>query len=594
MTSLSVWAHVGARTRSLFWVCAPAAVLLFASCQKRPAFNVENQLGPDGGAGKKDAGNKDGSGGSGGMGGAGGGGASGGAGGSGGGSECTTPKAEECNGIDDDCNGTTDDVDPATLQDSLTNCGMCGNICAPANSEPECKMGTCTIKACRPGAFDADHDVKNGCECLQSNGGVEICDGNDNNCDGTTDEGFDTTKDVNNCGGCGKRCLFPFAKSTCEASACKLTECLSGFYDINKDPKDGCEYPCLVSNGGKEACDGQDNDCNGMIDDGLTAPPSPCSKIEGVCAGAAQTCMGIKGWVCDYGADFQEVEDVSKGCDGKDNDCDGKTDEPFDIGKSCPIGSGMCTSTGTWVCDSGKPEGRRCDGTPKVPGPELCNGEDDDCDGKIDEIENLGDIAAAGSSKVAYFAGSDVTVFMYEASRPNATATETGVSSTATPCSVANKQPWYNVTKEEAAAACAKLGSGWRLCSAAEWGDACNGTGSTKFPYGDTYSGSTCNGDDYTKPAPYTTTIPTGTAASCTSDVGGGNKLYDMSGNVKEWVLTTVSPAKYELRGGAYNNVSFGTSAPGLQCDASTPAPSVDVRLPSVGFRCCRPGMLPP
>ena len=33
--------------------------------------------------------------------------------------------------------------------------------------------------------------------------------------------------------------------------------------------------------------------------------------------------------------------------------------------------------------------------------------------------------------------------------------------------------------------------------------------------------------------------------------------------------------------------------APGLQCDASTPAPSVPVRLPSVGFRCCLTGQMP-
>ena len=74
-----------------------------------------------------------------------------------------------------------------------------------------------------------------------------------------------------------------------------------------------------------------------------------------------------------------------------------------------------------------------------------------------------------------------------------------------------------------------------------------------------------------------------------------------MSGNVKEWVTTntTASPLVYEMRGGAYNTASFTvgttTSAPGLQCDAAVPAPTTtDVRLPSVGFRCCRSGMLPP
>ena len=48
------------------------------------------------------------------------------------------------------------------------------------------------------------------------------------------------------------------------------------------------------------------------------------------------------------------------------------------------------------------------------------------------------------------------------------------------------------------------------------------------------------------------------------------------------------------MRGGAYNTASFTvgttTSAPGLQCDASIPAPATAVRLPSVGFRCCLTG----
>ena len=93
----------------------------------------------------------------------------------------------------------------------------------------------------------------------------------------------------------------------------------------------------------------------------------------------------------------------------------------------------------------------------------------------------------------------------------------------------------------------------------------------------------------------------------CVSDqsAAAGDELYDMSGNVKEWVVTgaasTSATGPYELRGGAYDIASFVdnsvtpavTRAPGLQCDASTPAPSVPVRLPSVGFRCCHTGALP-
>ena len=42
-----------------------------------------------------------------------------------------------------------------------------------------------------------------------------------------------------------------------------------------------------------EICDGLDNDGDGEIDEDLIAPL--CSKQDGVCAGAEQTCGGVDG-----------------------------------------------------------------------------------------------------------------------------------------------------------------------------------------------------------------------------------------------------------------------------------------------------------
>jgi len=309
--------------------------------------------------------------------------------------------------------------------------------------------------------------------------------------------------------------------------------------------------------------------------------------------------MGQTGWICKYPASYQEVEDTTGACDSVDNDCDGKVDEPFQIGQPCTVGSGACANpNGVWVCANGMVGAHKCNGSPKTPGVEVCNGLDDDCDGKVDELESQSN---KSNDTLIYLAGSPgVTMFAYEATRYDATVGDYGFDSTRRPCSVPNRLPWSNVTKEEAEAACEKVGTGWRLCTSAEWLDACNSNPSTTFPYGNTYSKQACNGWDYNKNAGVTT-LATGVVSTCVSQQSTtvtGDELYDMSGNVKEWVITsTTTPYTYEMRGGAYNTPSFTvgttTSAPDLQCDASVPAPATAVRLPSVGFRCCRSGMLP-
>jgi len=151
------------------------------------------------------------------------------------------------------------------------------------------------------------------------------------------------------------------------------------------------------------------------------------------------------------------------------------------------------------------------------------------------------------------------------------------------------------IDHDGAEALCKQLGG--RLCSSKEWLSACRGSDKCAFPYGPEFQPSRCHVGSYDRPGPGgRTTIAAGSVRDCEGGLPG---LFDMSGNVKEWVTTntTSNPLVYEMRGGAYNTPSFnvnGTvSAVGLQCDASTPAPSVPVRLPSVGFRCCRTGMLP-
>ena len=577
-----------------------ACTLLAAGCRDRNQafFGSTATLNSDAGFGGSSS--SGGAGGRGGVTGTGGTPDLGGMGGSAGASPTCIPSGKEtCAnlGVDNDCDGDPNDVDPDQLTD-VANCGACFNLCNQANaSNIQCLADPVTgvvgcHYTCLSGFKDLDGDPKNGCECVVSSA-IELCNQKDDNCNGVIDEGFDLMTDIANCGRCGVQCAFPFAQAQCVAGNCTRGACLPGFFDANKKDTDGCE--CQKTNGGVEICDGIDNNCDGQIDEPTALTGAPTCRSLGVCAGVTPTCNGINGWACAYGLDFQDVEDMAKGCDGKDNDCDGQVDEAFQIGKACVVGAGPCAGTGVWACDGAG--GRKCNGMMKSPQPEICNGLDDDCDGKVDELTSMSDRTV--DDKLVYFPAKNVTIFAYEGSRYDSTATGPGVDSTKRPCAVAGRRPWSNVTKEEAAAACARIGTGWRLCTADEWFDACNGSANTVFPYGNTYAPKTCVGYDYTAPTPNTAPTATGTAAMCVSDLSAatGDELYDMSGNVKEWVMTTLTPAAYEIRGGAYDIESFTVNgvvtAPGLQCDATTPAPTVDVRLPSVGFRCCLPGQLP-
>src|SRR5262249_30839185 len=70
---------------------------------------------------------------------------------------------------------------------------------------------------------------------------------------------------------------------------------------------------------------------------------------------------------------------ASEICDGKDNDCDGRIDEDVTRGCSTPCGSGnMTCKDGKWAdCDAPQPE------------PETCDGKDNDCDGLVDDAVSL-------------------------------------------------------------------------------------------------------------------------------------------------------------------------------------------------------------
>jgi hypothetical protein len=131
----------------------------------------------------------------------------------------------------------------------------------------------------------------------------------------------------------------------------------------------------------------------------------------------------------------------------------------------------------------------------------------------------------------------------------------------------------------DAVAYCSAIGK--HLCSAYEWSNACTSNGINKFTYGNSVGVGQCH--DTTEPNS-STTVPVGTMPGCQSSVPGFAGIFDLIGNVSEWVADCTGSAGAtdgcQSRGG-----SFGLSEVMPDCSQSVGAQRAYFS-DRIGFRC--------
>ncbi|MBT8493692.1 MAG: hypothetical protein KJO07_11580, partial [Deltaproteobacteria bacterium] len=290
------------------------------------------------------------------------------------------PSPEICDSADNDCDGDVDeDFD---LNNDPSNCGACGDTCDKFGTIGSCSTGVCSF-ACRTGFVDLDNDIDaNGCEyqCTATAlPGNDICDVTDNDCDGKVDEDINLDTDTTNCGGCGNLCLVLNASPVCDAFPDVDVVCTG---DGDCSPVDGRATECRIPQG---------------LTEGVCVFSSAC--VQGACDPGFLDCDDTVNNDCLFQPDVPGCEyecpvfpTEVETCDGEDDDCDGKIDEGFGIGAACDNGAvGSCYATGIVVCASGG--GTECNAPTIPPQDEICgDGLDTNCNGVADADEDPGDL----------------------------------------------------------------------------------------------------------------------------------------------------------------------------------------------------------
>ncbi|MBK9645130.1 MAG: hypothetical protein IPO67_08270 [Deltaproteobacteria bacterium] len=339
---------------------------------------------------------------------------------------------ETCDGRDNNCDGATDEgllitVYPDEDGDGFGDPGGATEVCAladgfvtqagdcedddprffPGAAESDCEDPNDYNCDGSVGLADQDGDGRSACEdCDDKNatvfpGATETCDSLDNNCDGAVDEGLQIT-------------VYPDADGDGYGDgAAPLLTC-SPPEDSTLDGADCDDGDARVNPVASETCDNIDNNCDSLIDDedpALDLSTATASYADddkdgfGDPSTLTQTCLVTSGRVttgddCDDGAAAVNPG-ATELCDGgRDNDCDGLTDDDDPSLSAASATRWYADSDGDGAGDAAssalaclQPSGfvsgaTDCDDGDKTVYPsasEVCDGLDNDCDSLVDD-----------------------------------------------------------------------------------------------------------------------------------------------------------------------------------------------------------------